>query len=90
MSKSNYQIQRDWEDLPYVVLISQLDEQVLQAAVMHEGRQLAHLFLLKDGLLALTDVDIKSDLEPCDELLLAIARIQVEHLKACREGRSLV
>ena len=90
MSITKYQIQRDWDDLPYIALISEIDEQVLQAAVLHEGRQVAHLFLLKDGLLALTDIDLKADIEPTDQLLLAIARVQVEHLRACREGRCLV
>jgi hypothetical protein len=92
MPMKNRQIERQivWDDLPYVAVVAELDEQMLQAAVLFEGRQVAHLFLLKDGLLALTEVEYRSDLEPTDELLLAIARVQVAHLRACREGRSLL
>ena len=90
MSITRNPIQLDWDDLPYVAQIVEMDERVLQCAILSEGRQVAHLFLLKDALMALTEVDFRNDLEPTDELLLAIARVQVAHLRACREGRSLV
>lgn len=83
-------IQLDWDDLPHVAHLMEMDERVLQCAIHHEGRQVAHLFLLRDGLLALTEIDLRGDLEPTDELLLAVARVQVAHLRACREGRSLL
>jgi hypothetical protein len=38
----------------------------------------------------LTEIDFRGDWEPTDELLLAIGRVQVAHLRACREGRSLL
>jgi hypothetical protein len=87
---SNNQKQLDWEDLEYVAVLGEMNEAAIQCAIIHEGHQLAHLFLLKDGLLALTEVNLEQEGEPTDELLLAIARVQVEHLRACREGRSLI
>jgi hypothetical protein len=80
-----------WDDLPFVAIVAALDDAVIQCAIMdEEGRQRAHLFMMRDGLLALTEIDLKSDIEPSNDLLLAIARVQVAHLKACREGRAIV
>ena len=87
---SNNQKQIYWEDLEYVAVIAEMNEAVIQCAITREGRQMAHLFLLKDGLLALTEINFEEEGEPTDGLLLAIARVQVEHLRACREGRSLI
>ena len=90
MNTNHRQIQ--WDDLPYVAILAPLNEQIVQCAIItHEGGcQAAHLFLLTDGLLALTDVNFRGDVPPNDDLLLAIARVQVAHLLACREGRTLL
>ena len=91
MKNRTLEKQLQWDDLPYVAVVAEFNEHALQVAVMcDEGRQVAHLFLMKNGLMALTEVDFRADFDPSEELLLAIARVQVDHLRSCREGRSLL
>ena len=89
----NHRKEIGWDDLPeYVAIVAALVEGIDQCSIhnMAENREEAHLFLLRDGLLAITEVNLPDDVQPGDKLLLAIARVQVEHLRACRDGRSLV
>jgi hypothetical protein len=81
--------QISWDDLEYVAIIAQLNDSITQCVITLEGHQTAHLFLLRDGLLALTEVRFEKESEPADGLLLAIGRVLVAHLRACREGRIL-
>ena len=88
--KPNKRNQISWDDLEYVAILAKLNDSITQCTVTHEGRQVAHLVLLRDGLLALTEVRFEQDREPDDGLLLAIGRVLVAHLRASREGRSLI
>ena len=88
--KTNYKIQISWDDLRYVAILAPLSERMIQCALLHEGRYVAHFFLFNDGLLALTDVYLTSGEEATDDLLLAVRRVRLAHLRASRVGRPLV
>jgi hypothetical protein len=81
-----------WDDLPdcVAVLSSLNDDTITQCGVLVENRQVAHLFLLNDGLLALTDVMLPDEVEPDNRTLLVIGRVIIAHGRACKEGRALV
>ena len=91
MSNQNTEI--TWDDLPgYVAIIAALVDGIDQCSIRNllENREEVHLFLLRDGLLAITEVNLPHDLEPDNRLLLAIARVMVLHRRAAKEGRALV
>lgn len=80
-----------WDDLPETVaIVGNLAETIDQCAILIEGHQVAHMFLLTDGMLALTDIELPDDVEPGDNLVRAIGRVLIAHRRAAREGRSLV
>ena len=81
-----------WDDLPdcCAVLSGLNDGTITQCGVHVDNRQVAHLFLLNDGLLALTDVMLPHDVQPDNRTLLVIGRVIVAHRRACKEGRTLV
>jgi hypothetical protein len=88
--KTNYKIQISWDDLQYVAIVAPLSEKLIQCALLREGRYVAHFFILNDGLLALTDVYLACGEEATDDLLLAVRRVRLAHLRASRVGRPLV
>jgi hypothetical protein len=88
--KTNYKIQILWDDLQYVAILAPLSEKLVQCALLHNGRYVAHVFLLNNGLLPLTDIYLTSGEEATDDLLLAVRRVRLAHSRACREGRSLL
>jgi hypothetical protein len=93
MPKSNpYPTNLTWDDLPdcAAVLSNLNDDTITQCGVLVENRQVAHLFLLNDGLLALTDVMLPDETEPDNRALLVIGRVIVAHRRACKAGRTLV
>jgi rRNA processing protein Krr1/Pno1 len=80
-----------WDDLAETVaIVRPLVENMHQCAILVEGRQVAHMFLLEDGVLALTEIEVPGDVEPSDNLVRAIGRIMIEHRRVTREGRSLL
>lgn len=87
----NTEHQITWGDLPYAAYLMALEEGVDQCAIrnLETNRQEAHLFLLKDGLLAITEVNLPDDVQPDNGLLIAIGRVMVAHRRASKEGRSL-
>ena len=88
--KTSYKVQISWDDLQYVAILAALSEKMIQCALLHEGRHVAHFFLFNDGLLALADVYLVSGEEATDDLLLAVRRVRLAHLRASRVGRPLV
>ncbi len=82
--------QIDWEDSNFTAVLAPLAEGIDQCSILQDGNERAHLFLLGDGLIAVVDIDLKEDIPPCHDLLVAIARIIVAHKVAAREGRTLV
>jgi hypothetical protein len=88
--KTNYKIQISWDDMQYVAILAPLSGKLIQCALLHEGRYVAHFFLLNDGLQALADVYLASGEEATDDLLLAVRRVRLAHLRACRIGSPLV
>lgn len=79
-----------WDNSNYTAVLAPLGDGIDQCSIACEGEEMAHLFLLRTGPMALVDIELKEDIEPCDGLLLAIGRILVEHKRAVREGRALV
>jgi len=88
------QNQISWDDIPeYVVFIAALIDGIDQCSIcsVEESRgEEAHLFLWRDGLLAITELNLPGDSPPPDRLLLIMGRLICEHQRASREGRSLV
>ncbi len=79
-----------WDDLPdCVAVIAPLVDGIDQCGILIGGREECHLFLLRDGLLALTDIYLPDDLEPTEIFLRAIARVMIAHRRASKEGRAL-
>ena len=85
-----YPNQLFWDDLSdCVAILAELGDSITQCGIHVEGRHVAHLFLVNDGLLALTDVMLPDEVEPDNRTLLVIGRVLVAHRRASREGRKL-
>lgn len=77
-----------WADLPhYAAILSATSEAMDQCSLRNAGRELAFLFLLRESLSGFCDIQFTTDLEPDDELLLAIGRIIAAHKRGCATGR---
>ncbi len=84
------QKQLSWDDLPdCFALVSPVGDSITQCGILRDGRPVAHLFLLNDGLLALTDLMLPDDADPDDRTLILIGRVLVAHRRATTEGRTL-
>jgi len=90
MKNNNIRTELAWDDLPNrIAMLAELGDSITQCAIIAEGRQVAHLFLFNDNLLALTEVMFPDEDEPDNDTLLAIGRILVAQLRATRAGRKL-
>lgn len=82
--------QLDWDDAPGLsATITSLVENIDQCAIYRDGIPVAHLFILKDGLMGILEIDELADPRPADDLALAIGRIAIDARTAAREGRDL-
>jgi len=84
------QRQLDWNDTPGLsATITSWIENVDQCSIYRDGIPVADLFILRDGLIGILEINELSDPKPADDLALAIGRIAIEARTAAREGREL-
>lgn len=77
----------DWEDLDYIAVLSTLNGRIDQCSIRHGAghEECAHLFLTREGLMSLVDINLPHDENPDDSLLVAIGRVVFWHKRFCLE-----
>ena len=86
----NLNRQFDWEDIPgLTATITGLVENIEQCSIARDGIPVAHLFILRDGLMGIIEINELPDPKPADDLALFIGRIAIEARHAGKEGRLL-
>jgi len=87
---NSYPNQLTWDDLPdCVAVLSPMSESITFCGLHSQGKQVASMFLLDDAILALTEVMLPDDVEPDNNVLIAMGRVLVAHRRASRDGRKL-